>query len=56
VTIVVDVVDVCRVAARRLPAAQLRYAAEGDRSLAVAVLEAADAVARDRPFPASSES
>lgn len=47
VTIVVDVVDVCRVAARRLPAAQLQYAAEGDRSLAVAVLEAADAFARD---------
>jgi uncharacterized protein (TIGR03083 family) len=47
VTIVTDPLDLCRVAARRLPAAELPAAIEGDRALAAAVLAAADAFARD---------
>jgi uncharacterized protein (TIGR03083 family) len=47
VTIVADVTDLCRVAARRLPAASLQVAVEGDEALAMVVLAAADAFARD---------
>jgi uncharacterized protein (TIGR03083 family) len=47
VVIVTDVVDLCRVAARRLPAASLPVRVDGDRALADAVLAAADAFARD---------
>jgi uncharacterized protein (TIGR03083 family) len=47
VTIVIDAVDICRVAARRLPAAELPAVVEGDATLAAAVLAAADAFARD---------
>jgi uncharacterized protein (TIGR03083 family) len=47
VTIVTDVVDLCRVAARRLPAAELAASITGDRTLATAVLAGVDAFARD---------
>ena len=47
VIITTDAVELCRVAARRLPALELEAAIEGDRELAVAVLAAADAFARD---------
>lgn len=46
-TLVTDAVDMCRVAARRLPAADLRLTFDGDGALATAVLEAVDAFARD---------
>ncbi len=46
-TIVVDVVDLCRVAARRLDAGALTVTIEGDRALADRVLASADAFARD---------
>jgi uncharacterized protein (TIGR03083 family) len=45
--VVTDVVDVCRVAARRLRPADLPAAVEGDRELAGLVLGALDAFARD---------
>jgi uncharacterized protein (TIGR03083 family) len=45
--VVADVVDVCRVAARRLTPADLAAAVEGDRELADLVLGALDAFARD---------
>lgn len=45
--IVADVVDICTVAARRLPATELDTAVEGDPELADAVLSAVDAFARD---------
>jgi uncharacterized protein (TIGR03083 family) len=45
--IVTDVVDVCRVAARRLRSADLAVTVEGDRELAGVVLGALDAFARD---------
>jgi uncharacterized protein (TIGR03083 family) len=47
VTIVTDALDLCRVAARRLPATELVATVEGDRALASTVLAAADAFARD---------
>jgi uncharacterized protein (TIGR03083 family) len=47
VTIVADVVDLCRVAARRLDPAELDATVEGDAGLARAVLAGADAFARD---------
>lgn len=47
VTIVTDAVELCRVAARRLPATELEAAVEGDHQLATLVLAAADAFARD---------
>ena len=47
VTIVTDAVELCRVAARRLPASELEAAVEGDQQLASLVLGAADAFARD---------
>jgi hypothetical protein len=47
VTIVTDAVELCRVAARRLPATELEAAVEGDQQLASLVLAAADAFARD---------
>jgi uncharacterized protein (TIGR03083 family) len=47
VTIVADVIDVCRVAARRLRPEELAAVIEGDRELARAVLARADAFARD---------
>jgi uncharacterized protein (TIGR03083 family) len=47
VTIVTDPVRLCRVAARRLPSTDLDATIEGDRELAVLVLAAADAFARD---------
>jgi uncharacterized protein (TIGR03083 family) len=47
VTVVTDPLQLCRVAARRLPAAELPATVEGDRALAAAVLAAADAFARD---------
>jgi uncharacterized protein (TIGR03083 family) len=46
-TIVADALDVCRVAARRLPADQLDALVEGDRDLAGLVLAGLDALARD---------
>jgi len=46
-TLVADVVDLCRVAARRLPAEQLSVSTIGDPALASAVLSAVDAFARD---------
>ena len=46
-TLVTDAVAICRVAARRLPAAALPFAADGDGVLADAVLAAVDAFARD---------
>ena len=46
-TLVTDAVAICRVAARRLPAAALPFAADGDDALAGAVLAAVDAFARD---------
>lgn len=46
-TIVVDVVDLCRVAARRLDAGALTVTIEGDQALAERVLASADAFARD---------
>lgn len=45
--VVVDVVDLCRVAARRLRSTDLTAAVEGDRELAGHVLGALDAFARD---------
>ena len=45
--VVADTTDVCRVAARRLPAAQLTAHIDGDPGLALAVLSALDAFARD---------
>jgi hypothetical protein len=45
--IVADVVDVCRIAARRLPPADLSATIEGDRDLADLVLASIDAFARD---------
>ena len=45
--LVADVVDVCRVAARRLRPADLAATIEGDRELADVVLGALDAFARD---------
>jgi hypothetical protein len=45
--IVTDVVDVCRVAARRLRSADLAATVVGDRELAGVVLGALDAFARD---------
>ena len=47
VTIVADVVDVCRLAARRLAADDLAAAFEGDAALGRLVLTAADAFAQD---------
>jgi hypothetical protein len=47
VTIVVDVVDVCRVAARRLNAETVPATFEGDGDLGRLVLAAADAFAQD---------
>jgi hypothetical protein len=47
VTLVADVVDMCRVAARRLPATALAVQVEGDAALARALLAAVDAFARD---------
>src|SRR4051794_11186163 len=47
VTIVADAVAVCRVAARRLPAAELVVDVDGDRELAGTLLGAVDAFARD---------
>lgn len=47
VTIVADTVDVCLVAARRLPPAELDAHVEGDADLARLVLAATDAFARD---------
>lgn len=47
VTIITDVIDLCRLAARRLPAAALAVNIEGDEALAGAVLAAADGFARD---------
>jgi hypothetical protein len=46
-TIVADVVDLCRVAARRLPAGDLDAVIEGDARLAWRVLGELDALARD---------
>ncbi len=46
-TIVVDVVDLCRVAARRLPVDELEWALEGDRAIAELLLAHVDAFARD---------
>jgi hypothetical protein len=47
VTIVADVVDLCRVAARRLDLADLRATLGGDLVLAASVLSGVDAFARD---------
>src|SRR5206468_4173950 len=47
VTIVTDVIDLCRVAARRLSVDSLSTVIDGDPALAAAVLAAADAFARD---------
>jgi uncharacterized protein (TIGR03083 family) len=47
VTITADAVDLCRVAARRLPAAELDRVVEGDRVLGAAILADLDALARD---------
>lgn len=46
-TIVVDTVDVCRVAARRLATSDLDVVVEGDAELAGTLLGALDAFARD---------
>ncbi len=46
-TLVTDAVAICRVAARRLPVADLPVTADGDHALAGAVLAAVDAFARD---------
>jgi hypothetical protein len=46
-TVVADAVDVCRVAARRLPPDQLEVVIDGDRQLADLVLAGLDAFARD---------
>jgi hypothetical protein len=46
-TIVADAIDVCRVAARRLPPDQLEVVIDGDRQLADLVLAGLDAFARD---------
>jgi uncharacterized protein (TIGR03083 family) len=46
-TIVTDVVDLCRAAARRLPLDELTAVVDGDRELAGLVLASADAFARD---------
>lgn len=45
--VVADVIDLCRVAARRLAFAELPATVEGDRALADVVLGALDAFARD---------
>jgi uncharacterized protein (TIGR03083 family) len=47
VTIVVDAVDLCRVAARRLPHGEVAATVDGDAELARLVLGNADAFARD---------
>lgn len=47
VTVVADAVDACRVAARRLAAADLDAHVEGDAALAAALLAALDAFAQD---------
>jgi uncharacterized protein (TIGR03083 family) len=47
VTIVADVIDLCRVAARRLHPDALEVTVDGDRELAAAVLAGVDAFARD---------
>jgi uncharacterized protein (TIGR03083 family) len=47
VTIVADVVDLCRIAARRLPPAELVATIDGDRELAALVLAELDSLARD---------
>jgi uncharacterized protein (TIGR03083 family) len=47
VTIVADAVELCRVAARRLRAADLPVTIEGDRALGLAVLARIDSLARD---------
>jgi uncharacterized protein (TIGR03083 family) len=47
VVVVVDVVDICRTAARRLSSQELRVAVEGDADLVDVVLAAVDAFARD---------
>jgi uncharacterized protein (TIGR03083 family) len=46
-TIVTDAVDLCRVAARRLPLDELSAVVDGDHELAGLVLASADAFARD---------
>ena len=46
-TLVTDAIEICRVAARRLPVAELPITADGDGELAGAVLAAVDAFARD---------
>lgn len=47
VTIVADVVDVCRIAARRLPSVRLDAVFDGDEALGRTLLAAADAFAQD---------
>jgi hypothetical protein len=47
VTIVADTTEVCRVAARRLAAAELDVVVEGDGDAALALLATVDAFARD---------
>jgi uncharacterized protein (TIGR03083 family) len=47
ITIVADVVDVCRVAARRLSPGDLNATVEGDVAVACAIIESLDAFARD---------
>jgi hypothetical protein len=47
VLLVADTVELCRVAARRLPPAELTVTVEGDAALADLVLNALDAFARD---------
>lgn len=47
VTVVIDTVDVCRIAARRASAADVDVAVEGDADVADVILGALDAFARD---------
>jgi uncharacterized protein (TIGR03083 family) len=47
VTIIADTIDLCRVAARRLPPDHLEVTIEGDRELGAAILADLDALARD---------
>jgi uncharacterized protein (TIGR03083 family) len=46
-TVVADAVELCRVAARRLPAERLAVDVDGDRDVAALLLGAVDAFARD---------